>query len=241
MSKNYAFAAVARERAGKGVARALRREGKVPAVVYGDGKEPITIAVAGKEANLEYNKGHMFTTLCDLDVAGDKHLVLARDVQLHPVNDQVQHIDFLRIGPKTKIAVQIPVQFINELESPGIHEKAVLNVVRHEVELLCSATSIPDLIEVDLTGKETGESVKISDAKLPEGTKPVITDRDFTIATLVAPKTAEQMAAEDAAEAVDTAEMPAEGEDGAAVEGAEGEDKAEGGDDKAEGEAKKEE
>lgn len=201
MSKNYAIKAEIRERAGKGVARSLRREGRTPAVIYGDGKEPVKISISENEVNVEYNKGQMFTTLCDLEVGKDKHLVLARDVQLHPVTDVVEHVDFLRVNAKTKIAVDVPVTFINEDKCPSIDKKGTLNVVRFTVELLVQATNIPDHIEVNLEGKEHGDAVKVSDANMPEGAAPVITDRDFTIATLIAPKTAAQVEAEDAADA----------------------------------------
>ncbi len=164
----------------------------------------------------------MFTTLCDLEVAGKKHLVLARDVQLHPVTDVVEHVDFLRVTKKTKIAVDVPVQFINEDKCPSIDQKGTVNVVRHTVEILCTATSIPDLLEVNLEGKEHGDAVKVSDANMPEGASPVITDRDFTIATLIAPKTAAQEEAEneagaEGAEMVDP-EAEAEAEDAPAEE-----------------------
>ena len=189
MSRKYALKAAKRERAGKGVARTLRREGRVPAVVYGDGKEPVKISLSTNEATIEYRKGHMFTNICDLNLDGQDHLVLVRDVQQHPVTDFIEHIDFLRVTPKTKIAVKVPVHFINHEDSPGIFQKGVLNVVRHEVELMCSAMDIPESIDVNLAGKELGDAVKISDAVLPTGVKPVITNRDFTIATVVAPKT----------------------------------------------------
>lgn len=188
MSTNYALQAEKRDRAGKGVARALRRENKVPAVIYGDGKEPVSIALPAKEINLEYLKAHMFTSLCDLDVGGTKHLVLARDVQLHPVNDRVEHVDFLRVNKNTKIAVFVPVHFINEDKCPGIKERGVMNVVRHEIELMCSAIDIPEQVEVNLEGKKIGDTVKLSDAKLPEGTKAVIANRNFAIATIQEPK-----------------------------------------------------
>lgn len=214
MLKNYAFKAQKRESAGKGIARALRREGRIPAVIYGDKKEPVMISLDMNDANVEYNRGHMFTTLCDLDVDGDKALVLARDIQLHPVTDVVEHIDFLRVSKKTKIAVHIPVHFVNQEQSPGITEKGILNVIRFDVELLCAATEIPEAIEVDLTGKEMGSSIKISDATLPAGVTPVIDDRDFTIATIDAPKSAAASEAEEAeaADGEDAAEAAAEGE-----------------------------
>jgi len=144
MSKNYTLKADARENAGKGAARTLRREGKVPAVIYGDKKEPIKITLDANITNVTFNKGHMFTTLCDLEVGNDKHLVLARDIQTHPVTDVVNHIDFLRVTAKTKIAVDVPVNFINEEQSPGMDQKGVLNVVRYTIELVCTATNIPD-------------------------------------------------------------------------------------------------
>ena len=214
MAKQYLMQANARDGAGKGIARALRREGRTPAVIYGDKKEPVLISLDQNSANVEYNRGHMLSTLCDLDVAGDKHLVLARDVQLHPVTDMVEHVDFLRVTAKTKIAVSIPVELVNEDASPGMKQGGILNVVRFEVELVCSATKIPDLIEVDLTGKEMGDSVRISDAKLPEGTSPVIDDRDFAIATIDKPKTAEEEDAE-AAENEESIEASEAGDDAA--------------------------
>lgn len=210
MAKNYALEAAKREQAGKGAARSLRREGKIPAVIYGDKKEPVTITLDMNTVNVEYNKGQMFTTLCDMNVEGEKHLVLARDVQLHPVTDVVEHADFLRVTPKTKIAVSVPVQIVDEEQSPGLENKGILNVTRFEVEVVCVATNIPDVIEVSVAGKEQGDAVKSSDAKLPEGAKFVIDDRDFTIATINAPK-----------KAADAEDEAAEGEvaEGEAAEG----------------------
>ncbi len=230
MSKNYKFEAAKREGAGKGVARALRRENRIPAVIYGDHKEPFLISLPANETNVRYNRGGMFTTLCDLSADGEKHLVLARDVQLHPVTDVVMHIDFLRVTKKTMIAVEIPVHFINEEQSPGLEGRGVLNIVRHTVELMCSAVSIPDQIEVNLAGKEEGDSVNISDATMPEGTKPIIDDRDFTIATIVVPRAIEEIVVEGEEGEV------AEGEEGEAAEG----EAAEGGDAAAEGKDKAE-
>ena len=230
MSTRYEMAAQPRDRAGKGVARALRRENKVPAVIYGDNKEPVLITLSGRDVSVEYNKGRMFTLLCEMKIeGGDKMLVLARDIQTHPVTDFVQHIDFLRVTKKTKIAVDIPVTFINEDQAPGLTEESgILNVVRYDIELNCSATNIPDTIEADLSGLNIGDSIKLSDVTLPEGTSPVIEDRDFTIATLVAPKTVEEEEAE-AAENEESLEVDdEEGVEG--EEGAEGEE-AEGGED----------
>lgn len=200
-----------RERAGKGVARALRREDKIPAVIYGDRKDPVGIALPIKEITLEYRKGHLFTSLTDIDVGGEKHLVLARDVQLHPVTDRIEHADFLRVTPKTRIAVEVPLSFINEEKSPGLKEGGVLNIVRHEVEFFCVATDIPESIEVDLEGYEIGDAIKISAIKLPQGVKPTIDDRDFTLATIAAPRALVEEAAVVAAEGAEGAATPAAG------------------------------
>ena len=188
MTKHYALSAETRDRAGKGVARALRREKKIPAVVYGDAKEPESIALPVKEVTMEYHKGHMFTNLCDLSVGGKKNLVLARDVQVHPVTDEVIHVDFMRVTPKTTIHAQVPVHFLNEETCPGIKNKGSLTVVRHDLELVCLATDIPEQIEIDLTPFNIGDAIKISDVALPKGVKPAISGRDFTIATITPPR-----------------------------------------------------
>lgn len=215
MSKNYQIEAQPRERVGKGAARALRRNGEIPAVIYGGGQSPITISCPVKEVTKEYQTGHMFTTLCDVSLGKDKHLVLARDIQLHPVNDTVEHVDFLRVTPKTRLNVMVPVQMINEDQSPGMQQKGVLNIVRHEIEVSCLAIAIPDMIEVNMAGFEHGDTIKVSSAILPEGVRPVIDDRDFTIAVLNAPKTIE--------------EEEAESEEGETAEGGEEETSEEGG------------
>lgn len=213
MTNHYALSAMKRERAGKGVARALRREDKTPAVIYGDNKAPVTISLPTKETNLEYQKGHMYTTLCDLDVDGQKNLVLARDVQLHPVTDRVIHVDFLRVTNKTKLTVSVPVHFIDREESLGLKAKGILNIIRHEVELVCIATAIPENIEVSLKDVEIGDSVKISKAKMPEGASPAITDRDFTLATITQPRTMVEEKPDNEGE-----EAKAEGEEGEKAE-----------------------
>jgi large subunit ribosomal protein L25 len=219
MSKfNYALKAAKRDQAGKGVARSLRRENKAPAVIYGDNKEPVKISLEGNAINLEYRKGHMFTSLCDLEVDGTKQLVLARDVQLHPVSDMVEHVDFLRVTPKTTIVVDVPVHFINHDDCPGLKEKGVLNIVLHELELVCQAMNIPDSVDVDLKGKGLGAAVRLSDAKLPEGTKPVAGVRDYVIATLQIPRAyVEQEITAPTPDAVAGAEGAAPAADGAAA------------------------
>jgi len=230
MLKNYALKADVRDEVGKGASRALRREQKVPAVIYGDSKSPVTITLPSKEATLEFHKGHMFTTLCDLHVDGEKHLVLARDVQLHPVKDTLEHIDFLRVTQKTKLTVSVPVQFVNEDKCPGLLEKGVFNINRYDVDIVCKAVNIPESIEIDMSTFEIGDAIKISDAIMPEGAKPAIDDRDFTIAIISAPRRLLTLEEEEEAAAAAEAEADAanaEGEDGGgdAEEGEEASDK----------------
>jgi large subunit ribosomal protein L25 len=214
MADNSQLTAQARDRAGKGVARALRREGRVPAVVYGDKKSPDLVSLAYNEVNRLWNKGSFMSALLDLEVDGKVQRVIPRDVQLDPVKDFVIHVDFLRLGKGAKIAVEVPVNFTNEEESPGIKRGGILNIVRHDVELNCPAESIPESIEVDLTGTDIGDSIHISAVKLPDGVTPAITDRDFTIATVAAPA---------ALVSEDNAEEEGEGEEDATATEGEGE------------------
>lgn len=217
MSKHYALSAEKRERAGKGVARELRREKKIPAVIYGDAKEPETIQMTVKEVTMEYNKGHMYTNLCDLTVDGKKQLVLVRDVQLHPVTDNVLHVDFIRVTPKTTITVNVPVHFSNEETCKGIKRGGSLTIVRHALELICKATDIPEQIEIDLSGYEIGDAIKISNVKLPSGVKSAIQGRDYTIATIAAPR--KLLEEEDAENAVKAEAEAAAASEKAAAEG----------------------
>lgn len=179
--------AVARERVGKGAARATRREGLVPAVIYGDSKPPLTIALPAKETAIAANDSSFMARVIDLDVDGKTHSVIAKDVQRDPVKDFVTHVDFLRVGKGSTLTVNVPVQFINEEASPGISRGGVLNIVRHEVECNVPGNAVPEFLEGDLTGLDIGDGLHISAVKLPEGVEPTITDRDFTIATVAAP------------------------------------------------------
>ena len=187
MSDDTTISAEQRERVGKGSARAVRRAGRIPAVIYGDKKEPISITLESREITKIVHQPGIFGRLLDIKVSGSKHTVLTRDIQFHPVTDNVLHLDFLRISGSAKVAVAIAVEFINEDECPGIKVGGVLNVVRYEVELLCPATTIPEKITVDLQGLKIGDSVHISTIELPDGVTPTITDRDFTIATIASP------------------------------------------------------
>ncbi|QQG35718.1 MAG: 50S ribosomal protein L25/general stress protein Ctc [Micavibrio aeruginosavorus] len=188
MSKQYAVKAEKRERAGKGIARALRREGKLPGVIYGDSKTPVLIAFSANDIQKEWQKGHMFTHLCELNVDGEKNLVLARDVQLHPVTDLVEHVDFLRVSPKTTLHVNVPVHFINHENSPGIKEKGVLTIAHHSLDMICRATEIPESIEVDLTPFKVNDTITISHVKLPAGAKMADDNPDFALASIIPPK-----------------------------------------------------
>ena len=187
MSDDTTISAEQRERVGKGSARAVRRAGRIPAVIYGDKKEPIGITLESREITKIIHQPGIFGRLLNIKVSGSKHTVLTRDIQFHPVTDNVLHMDFLRVSGAAKVAVAIAVEFINEDECPGIKVGGVLNVVRYEVELLCPATTIPEKITVDLQGLKIGDSVHISTIELPEGVTPTITDRDFTIATIASP------------------------------------------------------
>jgi len=187
MSEQLTLPAEPRDRAGKGASRALRRDGRVPAVIYGDKKEPLSVHVEEKLLAKMLSTGHFMNTVVMIDASGQSHRTLPKDVQFHPVTSRPIHVDFLRIGEHSKVAVAVPVRFDNEEGSPGLKRGGVLNVVRHELELVCDAAEIPDEIHISLEGLEIGDSIHISSVKLPKGSESAITDRDFTIATVVAP------------------------------------------------------
>lgn len=218
MSDILEIAAAKRERAGKGIARALRREGQVPAVIYGDSKDPETIAVPRKELTKLFNTGRLTSTLMEIELDGKKQRVIARDVQLHPVRDDILHADFLRLGKGSKIAVEVSVTFLNEETCPGLKQGGVLNVVRYTVELNCPADNIPETIELDLADAQMNDSIHISEVALPEGVEPVISDRDFTIATIAAPAALKSEGAnaddEEGAEGDEAAEASEGGDEG---------------------------
>ena len=196
--------AEARDRAGKGPARESRRNGRVPAVIYGDKKEPTLISLDPKQIDKLIHKKTFYATLLDVELAGQKHRVLPRDVQFDPVTDRTLHVDFQRIGKDTKVHVNVPVVVKNEAASPGIKRGGVLNVVRHEIAFICSPDAIPQSIEVDLTGFEIGGSIHIHSVKLPENATLAIRERDFTVVSIGAPtglKAEQQEAAEKAAAA----------------------------------------
>ncbi|QWW66643.1 50S ribosomal protein L25/general stress protein Ctc [Rhizobium sp. WYJ-E13] len=200
--ETYELKAEARERVGKGSARELRRNGFIPAVIYGDKQAPISIAISTNEVTKRIHAGGFMTTVATIDVDGKKYKVLPKDYQLDPVRDFTMHVDFLRVSGNTQVTVEIPVHFVNEEKSPGLKVGGVLNIVRHEVEVHCPADAIPEFFTVDLSGHKIGDSIHISEVTLPKGVTPVITDRDFTIATIIAPAAGvDESAAEGEAEA----------------------------------------
>jgi len=206
MVETVKLAAQPRDRAGKGAARSVRREGRVPAVVYGDKQTPALISLDPRDVVREMRKTGFFTRLFELDVAGSAIMALARDIQFHPVTDQPEHVDFMRVSETTRIRVDVPVRFINGDKAPGLKRGGVLNIVRHDIEVFCSITSIPRLIEVDLSGLDINDSVHIGAIALPEGVRPTI-QRDFTVAAIGAPTVmrSEEEAAEAAAKAAASA------------------------------------
>ncbi len=209
MSTDNTLKAQLRDRVGKGASRELRRNKMVPAVIYGDNKDPLPIALNTKDMTQLLHSGGFMITVFNIDVDGTSHRVLAKDYQLDPVRDFLMHVDFFRITKGATLVVEIPVHFENEEESPGISRGGVLNVVRHTIEVECRASAIPENIAADLTGLEIGDSLNISDISLPEGVKPTIDDRDFTIATIAAPA----VLGEEPTEADESVEVEVIGED----------------------------
>ncbi len=228
MAEISTIAAQRRERAGKGPARAARRAGRVPGVIYGSKKDPSIVTLDPRELDRELKTGAFLATVYDVQIDQDKERVLPRDVQFDPVTDRPIHVDFLRVSAASSVTVQVPVNFLNEEESPGLKRGGLLNVVRHEIEMVCRADAIPGGIDVDLTGLDIGDSIHISMISLPDGVVPTITDRDFTVATVAAPTvvTEEEEEAAEGEEGVEL-EEGAEGE-GAPEEGAEAKPEGEG-------------
>jgi len=188
MSDMLTLSAGTRERAGKGASRAMRLEGRVPAVIYGNKQEPLSIHIEEKALVKMLHTGHFMNSVVMIEGADKQPIrTLPKDVQFHPVNDRPLHVDFLRIGEHTSVHVNVPVVFTNEDKAPGIKRGGVLNVVRHDLELICDAAEIPDEIAISLEGLDVGASIHISSVALPKGAKSAIEDRDFTIATIVAP------------------------------------------------------
>ncbi len=221
MSEQLTLPAEARDRAGKGASRALRREGRVPAVVYGEKKEPLSIHVEEKLLSKMLSTGHFMNSVVMIDYQGKPQRTLPKAVDFHPVTSRPIHVDFLRIGEHTKVHVAVPMRFDNEEGSPGLKRGGVLNVVVHELELVCDAAHIPNEIHISLDGLEIGDSIHISQVKLPNGVTPANAEEDFTVATIVAPSAmkSEDEEAAPAGEAPTVEGEEAEGEGGEAAEG----------------------
>jgi len=224
MSEQLTLSAETRERAGKGASRVLRREGRVPAVVYGNNEEPLSIHLEEKLLVKALSTGHFMNSVVMIDAGGAPVRTLPKDVQFHPVTDRPLHVDFLRISEHAKVTVAVPIHFVDEDKSKGLKKGGVLNAVRHELDLVCDAAEIPEEVEISLAGLDIGDSLHISAVTLPKGTESAITDRDFTIATIVAPSGLKMDAEDAAAEAAapEAAEVPLVGEEGeASAEGGE--------------------
>jgi len=211
---------IAEKRKNKLNPRLLRDSGKVPAIVYGEKKNPLLISLDTKSIKKQIESTGFFSKQFVLNIEGEKHKVLPKDLQLHPVKETIVHLDFLRIGENTKVTVSVPVTFINENLCPGLKQGGVINIVRHEVEIRSPVNKIPKNLEINLDGIEIGDSIHISAVKLDSEVKPLITDRDFTIATLAPPtvikeveKTEEETSEGETAESEKTEEKKEETSD----------------------------
>ena len=212
--------AAARDQVGKGTARAIRREGRIPAIIYGDKSDPQQISLDDKELWMQVRKGQFLNTIYMLDVDGKSERVIPRDIQMHPVSDVPIHVDFLRLGKGAKVTVEVPVQFLNEEDSPGLKRGGVMNVVRHTIELRCVAEAIPERLDADLAGLDIGDSLHVSSITFPEGVELTISDRDFTVVTIVGRMA--EIVEEDELEGIEDEEF--EGEEGEEGEGEDGDD-----------------
>lgn len=212
------FSVDVRERTGTGGARQTRREGQIPGILYGGDLGNVPISLRQNQVLKALNAGNFIAQTVTIEHKGEKQLVLTRDIQYHPVSDRPVHVDLYRVDADQVIEVEVAVRFVNEEESPGLKRGGVLNVVRHELALLCPAGNIPEAIEIDLTGYEIGDSAHISSVTLPKGVSSAITDRDFTIVTVVGSRAA-VVEAEEIAEAAEAEAAEAE----AAAEAAAGE------------------
>ncbi len=189
------LSAEARARTGKGAARAMRRRGRVPGIIYGDNKEPVLISLEPRALSRVLANRGFFATLIDVEVEGVVHRTLPRDVQRHPATDAPLHLDFMRVRANTQVTVTVPVVFVNPEMSPGLRRGGILNIVRHGIELSCPVDAIPDQLVVELNGLDIGDSLHISRVIIPEGCRPTIVERDFTIASIAASSAVREEAA----------------------------------------------
>jgi large subunit ribosomal protein L25 len=220
MSEQLTLSAETREREGKGASRYLRREGRVPAVIYGNNEAPLSIHLEEKALVKALSGGHFMNSVVMIDAGKAAVRTLPKDVQFHPVTDRPLHVDFLRISEHAKVHVDVPIRFVDEEKSRGLKRGGVLNTVRHDLELVCDAAEIPEEVVISLAGLDIGDSLHISAVTLPKGAESAITDRDFTIATVV-PSSGMTETASDDSEAPAAADVPLVGEEGDAAEGGE--------------------
>ena len=220
MRETLELKAESRGKLGKGAAYRARKSGLIPGIVYGGAAEPVPVQLDERTLTRHYSTGAFLQTLVMLEIAGQKTRVIPRSVQLDPVTDRPVHVDFLRLTPGGKISLDIPVHFRGQENSPGLKRGGVVNIVRHEVALLCPVDNIPEFIEGDLSELDIGDSLHISAFVLPEGVRPTIRERDFTVATIAPPTTYTEETPQ-AAAAVEGAEAaaPAEGAEGAPAAG----------------------
>jgi large subunit ribosomal protein L25 len=195
---------------GKGAARATRRAGRVPGIIYGDGKEPVAISFEPRELSRAINRAGFFATIVDVAVDGSVHRTLAREIQYHPISDAALHVDLMRVGAGAQVHVSVPVSFTNHEGAPGLRRGGILNVVRHDIDIVCSVDAIPDRLVVDLSGLEIGDSIHVEAVTMPEGVRAVLGSRDSTIASVAASSAVR----EEALAAAQTA-ATGEGEEGA--------------------------
>ncbi len=210
MPEIISLSAEPRLRAGKGAARATRRAGRVPAIVYGDGKEPVLISLEPRALGRVLARPGLFATLVDISLGGATLRTLPRDVQYHPVSDAPLHVDFMRVGAGAQVTVTVPVVFINHERSIGLRRGGILNIVRHGIDMVCSVDNIPDRLVVDLNGLDIGDSIHIGAVTIPETARPVIQARDFTIASIAASSAVKEEAAQAAQAAATAAAAPPE-------------------------------
>ena len=216
MSQDSQIIANKRENSGTGSSRSLRKEKKVPGIIYGEKKDPIPVILDEKTLKIKIKDPTFFSKQCEVKFNDEVIKVLPKDLQLHPVKESILHIDFLRVGENTTVTLFVPVKFLNENNCPGLKQGGVLNVVRREIELITLVSKIPESLEANLDGLEIGDSIHISSITLQEGVKPTISDRDFTIATIAPPtvmKVEEEKPAEDAAEGDESAEAKTSADD----------------------------
>lgn len=200
MKTAFTLEAEARDSKGKGAARELRRQGRVPAVLYGKGQEPLSFSLDQNTFMNFYQKGGLTNKLVEIKLGGKGYHVLPREIQTHPVSDLPEHLDFMVVDANSRVKVAVPVRLINTEKCAGIKMGGALNVVRHEIDLICAPDAIPPVIKIDVLDLAIGDSLHISQVELPKGVTPAVTDRDFTIITVVGRNTKED-AAEDAADA----------------------------------------